>query len=259
MLDDGGKQADAEGHQPISWDIDPESGDILDCDCDVMMEDGEEGSVNKFNYQAEQEEGGREYEPEGARTWIPVDADPPPGDLHCGGASFSGKYHFSDAVGPKLPPFGVSQGSTKGKTQSTLDQTKNNLRECLDNFDAGSQDQELLSGVLRNEQYSMKMQAWMWDKEITFLEAQQVTECAVAEAIHQHQLEVKKTDLELWKANAEVLKKQSQVLMLQLHLAEFEKQSNAIMVMVLILPPQTMPKTHTPWIYFHPLLSTIHV
>ncbi|KIK78626.1 hypothetical protein PAXRUDRAFT_16770 [Paxillus rubicundulus Ve08.2h10] len=50
----------------------------------------------------------------------------------------------------------------------------------------------------------------MQDKEIKFLEAQQV----------------KKTDLELWKANAEVLEKQSQALMLQLCLAEFEKQSN---------------------------------
>ncbi|KIK99113.1 hypothetical protein PAXRUDRAFT_9074 [Paxillus rubicundulus Ve08.2h10] len=83
---------------------------------------------------------------------------------------------------------------------------KNDLREHLDNFDAGSQDQKLLS--------------------ITFLEAQQVTKHAEAEAIHQHQLEVKKTNLKLQKANAEVLEKQSQVLMLQLCLAKFEKQSN---------------------------------
>ncbi|KIK99275.1 hypothetical protein PAXRUDRAFT_791310, partial [Paxillus rubicundulus Ve08.2h10] len=124
------------------------------------------------------------------------------------------------------PASRVSQGSMKGKTQSTLDQMKNDLREHLDNFNVGSQDQKLLSGVLRNERYSMKMQAWMWDKEITFLEAQQVTECAEAEAIHRCQLEVKKTDLELQKANAEVLEKQSQVLMLQLCLAEFKKQSN---------------------------------
>ncbi|KIK93589.1 hypothetical protein PAXRUDRAFT_12575 [Paxillus rubicundulus Ve08.2h10] len=175
MLDDGGKPADAEGHQPISWDIDPETGDILYHDHDVMMEDGEEGLVNEFNYQAEQEEGGREYKSEGAQTQMPVNADP-----------------------------------HQGKTWSTLDQMKNNLREHLDNFDAGSQDQKLLSGVPRNEWYSMKMQAWMRDKEITFLEAQQV----------------KKTNLELQKADAEVLEKQSQVLMLQLCLAEFEKQSN---------------------------------
>ncbi|KIJ18248.1 hypothetical protein PAXINDRAFT_9328 [Paxillus involutus ATCC 200175] len=134
----------------------------------------------------------------------------------------------SAAVLPRhsAPASRVSQGSTKGKTQSTLDQMKNDLRERLDNFDAGSQDQKLLSGVLRNERYSMKMQAWMRDKEITFLEAQQVTKRAEAEAIHRRQLEVKKTDLELRKANAEVLEKQSQVLMLQLRLAEFEKQSN---------------------------------
>ncbi|KIK74091.1 hypothetical protein PAXRUDRAFT_20220 [Paxillus rubicundulus Ve08.2h10] len=253
------------------------------------MEDGEEGPVNEFNFQAEQEEGGREYEPEGAWTQMPVDADPPPGDLHRGGASFSGEYHFPNTVGPKLSPFGsvqkpqlpprtpfwdscgtfrstpypvgdkrsssisgtsfapssmsppssaavlprhsapasrVSRGSTKGKTWSTLDQMKNDLRERLDDFDAGSQDQKLLSGVLRNEQYSMKMQAWMQGKEIMFLEAQQVTERAEAEAIHQRQLEVKKTNLELWKADAEILEKQSQVLMLQLFLAEFEKQRN---------------------------------
>ncbi|KIK77743.1 hypothetical protein PAXRUDRAFT_17290 [Paxillus rubicundulus Ve08.2h10] len=209
MLDDGGKLADAEGHQPISWDIDPETGDILYRDRDVMMEDGEEGPVNKFNFQAEQEEGGREYKPEGARTQMPADADPPPGGLHHGGAPFSGEYHFPNAVGPKLSPFGVSQGFTKGKTWSTLDQMKNDLRDHLDDFD-----------------YSMKMQAWMWDKVITFLEAQQVTECAEAEAIHQRQLEVKKTNLELQKADAEVLEKQSQVLMLQIHLAEFKKQRN---------------------------------
>jgi hypothetical protein len=58
------------------------------------------------------------------------------------------------------------------------------VRERLDNFDAGSQDQKLSSGVLRNERYSMKMQAWMRDKEITFLEAQQITKRAEAEAIH---------------------------------------------------------------------------
>ncbi|KIK99112.1 hypothetical protein PAXRUDRAFT_132734, partial [Paxillus rubicundulus Ve08.2h10] len=52
MLDDGGKPADAEGHQPISWDIGPETGDILYHDHDGMMEDGEEGPVNKFNYQS---------------------------------------------------------------------------------------------------------------------------------------------------------------------------------------------------------------
>ncbi|KIJ11242.1 hypothetical protein PAXINDRAFT_157369 [Paxillus involutus ATCC 200175] len=237
MLDDGGKPADAEGHQPISWDIDPETGDILYRNCDVMMEDGEEGPVDEFNYQAEQEEGGREYEPEGAQTQMPVNANPLPGDLH------RGKYHvivfysyysyftnehlqFPNTVGPKPPPFGVSQGSTKGRTRSTLDQMKNDLRERLDDFDAGSQDQKLSSGVLRNERYSMKMQAWMRDKEITFLEAQQVTKHAEAEAIHRRQLEVKKTNLELRKADAEVLEKQSQVLMLQLHLAEFEKQGN---------------------------------
>jgi hypothetical protein len=126
MLDDGGESADAEGHQPISWDIDPETGDILYRDCDVMMEDGEEGPVDKFNYQTEQEEGGREYKPEGAQTRVPVDADPPPGDLHHGGASFSGEYHvivcysyysyftnkhlqFPNTVGPKLPSFGSVQ------------------------------------------------------------------------------------------------------------------------------------------------------
>ncbi|KAF8836124.1 hypothetical protein BDN67DRAFT_1014945 [Paxillus ammoniavirescens] len=263
MLDDGGEPADAEGHQPISWDIDPGTGDILYHNCDMMMEDGEEGLVNKLNFQAEQEKGGREYEPEGAWTQIPVDADPPPGDLHRGGASFSGEYHFPNTVGPKLSPFGYLElhpGThaahsdqlhilwktsaphpflaqalphhpchclavqlfchdtlhqhpgylkvTKGKTQSTLDQMKNNLREHLDNFDAGSQDQKLSSGILRNERDSMKMQAWMWDKEIMFLEAQQ------------------KTNFKLWKANAEVLEKQSQILMLQIHLAEFKKQSN---------------------------------
>ncbi|KAF8836551.1 hypothetical protein BDN67DRAFT_983857 [Paxillus ammoniavirescens] len=187
MLDDGGEPADAEGHQSISWDIDPETGDILYCDRDVMMEDGEEGPVNEFDFQAEQEEGGREYEPEGAWTQMPVDADPPP------------------AVSIWM---------------------KNDLREHLDNFDAGSQDQKLSSGVLRNKWYSMKMQAWMWDKDITFLETQQVTKHAEAEAIHQRQLEVKKTNLKLWKANAEVLDKQSQVFMLQLCLAEFKKKSN---------------------------------
>ncbi|KIK81690.1 hypothetical protein PAXRUDRAFT_15114 [Paxillus rubicundulus Ve08.2h10] len=225
MLDDDGKQADAEGHQPISWDIDPETGDILYHNHDVMIEDGEEGPVNEFNYQAEQEEGEGNMSLRELRLGCQL-MQTLPGALHCGRASFSGKYHFPNTVGPKLPPFGVSQSSTKEKTCSTLDQIKNDLKEHLDNFDAGSQDQKLSSGVLSNEQYSMKMKAWMQDKEITFLEAKQVTKHAEAEAIHQCQLEVKKTDLELWKADAEVLKKQSKVLMLQLFLGEFKKQRN---------------------------------
>ncbi|KAF8834362.1 hypothetical protein BDN67DRAFT_1016585 [Paxillus ammoniavirescens] len=194
MLDDGGKLADAEGHQPISWDIDPETVDILYCDHDVMMENGEEGPVNEFDYQAEQEEGGREYKPEGARTCMPVDADPP-SCLHLG--QFRNLSYLSYL---KLHP----------GTHTVHSDQLHILWET-------STPHPFLACTLLHHP---------WDKEIMFLEAQQVTKCAEAEAIHRRQLEIKKTDLKLQKADAEVLKKQSQVLMLQLRLAEFKKQSN---------------------------------
>ncbi|KIK99443.1 hypothetical protein PAXRUDRAFT_132064, partial [Paxillus rubicundulus Ve08.2h10] len=108
--------------------------------------------------------------------------------------------------------------STKGK--NTLEQMKIDLKDCLDGFDADSQEQKLSSGVLKNECYNMKMQAFMWDKEISFLKSQQISECAEAEDIHCCQLEVKKSEIELQRADAEVLDKEREVLTLKFCLAE---------------------------------------
>ncbi|KAF9243585.1 hypothetical protein BU15DRAFT_72248 [Melanogaster broomeanus] len=110
-------------------------------------------------------------------------------------------------------------------SQLSLMKGKNTLEQMMidlkDHLDAASQEQKLSSGVLKNECYNMKMQAFMHDKEISFLESQQISECAEAEDIHRHELEVKKSKIELWRADAEVLDREREVLTLKLRLAEF--------------------------------------
>ncbi|KIK71780.1 hypothetical protein PAXRUDRAFT_181893, partial [Paxillus rubicundulus Ve08.2h10] len=104
-------------------------------------------------------------------------------------------------------PASRSSQSSSMKGKSTLEQMKTNLKECLDGFDADYWEQKVSSAVLKTECYNMKMQAFMQDKEILFLESQQVSEHAETEDMHHHQLEVKKGEIELRRADAEALDK----------------------------------------------------
>ncbi|KAF9234241.1 hypothetical protein BU15DRAFT_65906 [Melanogaster broomeanus] len=255
-----------------SWEIDPETGEIVYQD--VMMEgDGDDGLDDEPDCEADYGEDGGGYEgmevdsdslnamhhrhPAFAGTVglkpTPFDSiqkpQPPPkprtpswdsrgvfrASPYPVTRSVSGAGSTPSSMSPpssattahqrrpstrSAPASRSSQtSSTKGK--STLEQMKTNLKERLDGFDADYREQKVSSAVLKNERYNMKMQAFMRDKEISFLESQRVTERAEAEDMHRHQLEVKKSEIELRRADAEVLDKEREVLALKLRLAEF--------------------------------------
>jgi hypothetical protein len=58
---------------------------------------------------------------------------------------------------------------------------KVDLKERLEMFDADAREQKTSSAVLKNERYNIKMQAFMRNQEISFLETQRVGERAEAE------------------------------------------------------------------------------
>lgn len=107
--------------------------------------------------------------------------------------------------------------STKGK--NSLEQMKLDLRGRLDEFSQGAQEQKLTSAALKTERYQIKMQYHMREKEIAHLQTQTVNECAEAENIHRRTMESKQIDLEIRKADIEVLDKERELLNLKLLLA----------------------------------------
>ena len=112
------------------------------------------------------------------------------------------------AMSPETP-----QTSFKGK--GTLAQIKAGLEERLDGLNESSIEQRYKLAMLKNECKSLRAQAYMRDKEIAHLEAENAKDCAEAEKIHSRELEKKKMDIEFLREESEVLRLKVELVKLQ--------------------------------------------
>ena len=106
------------------------------------------------------------------------------------------------------------------KVKNSLEQMKLDLKSHLNEFSQSAQEQKLSSSMLKTEQYQIRMQYHMWEKEIAHLKTQTTNECAEAENIHRCTMESKQMDLEICKVDIEMLDKEKELLNLKLLLAE---------------------------------------
>ena len=95
----------------------------------------------------------------------------------------------------------TTQTSFKGK--GSLTQIKADLEAHLDGLNKSSIEQWYNLTMLKNECKSLRVQAYMCNKEIANLAAENDKDCAEAEKIHFHELEKKRMDIDsVWKSSS---------------------------------------------------------
>ncbi|KIK75491.1 hypothetical protein PAXRUDRAFT_172690 [Paxillus rubicundulus Ve08.2h10] len=105
--------------------------------------------------------------------------------------------------------------STKGKG-TTLDQFKSSIKDQLDEFNKYAHDMKITASMLKHERYNTKINFHMREREISHLEAEHIQVRTVADEQHQHELEMKKSEIELQNVDVLVLNKESEVFHLRI-------------------------------------------
>ncbi|KIK14865.1 hypothetical protein PISMIDRAFT_116291 [Pisolithus microcarpus 441] len=106
------------------------------------------------------------------------------------------------------------------KGKSLVAQMKVDLDNCLEGLGDNALELQYQLAILKNEQKSIKTQAHMREKEITYLEREKEKECMEAEKIHHCQVESKQLDIQ-------ALQEETRVLGLKLELAKLQASNNA--------------------------------
>jgi predicted RNase H-like nuclease (RuvC/YqgF family) len=101
------------------------------------------------------------------------------------------------------------------------------LDDHLSQLGSSTSDNRYRLAALENEEKMMKFQVHMRDKEITHIELERAQERAEAETVHRRQVETREQEIELCKMDIMKLKEESEVLRLQLQLAQLQ-QSNSV-------------------------------
>ncbi|KIK80079.1 hypothetical protein PAXRUDRAFT_159622, partial [Paxillus rubicundulus Ve08.2h10] len=105
--------------------------------------------------------------------------------------------------------------STKGEG-TTLNQLKSSMKDKLDEFNKDAHDMKITASMLKHKQYNTKINFHMRERGISHLEAECIQACTEADEWHWHELEMKKSEIELQKVDVLVLDKGSEVLHLRI-------------------------------------------
>lgn len=117
-----------------------------------------------------------------------------------------------------MPSRSSQTSLTKGK--SSINQMWLDLQEQLQAANDDAQDAKVSSRALKSERYIAKLNYYMREKEINYLEGEHARASSEMEDLHRRQLELKRSEIELRKADAEALERETELFHMKIRLAE---------------------------------------